>query len=309
MTWGPTSIKTSSRTLGMFKVKVGVSAANIAIATPVLNDTNSLGAMASTKYAGTSEFHPLQSGYPKRTDGKIPLSTTARIECAYKELTPYNFALAHGLSPFESVSSVVSEVSVNTTLGTTVGNITVTDNDGPVTDTWIVTFTGATAGVIAGIATGHVHNFSAVDSSMAPVNPGSTGGTIPYFTIPADFFSGTWAADDTYIFSTGQYVGGTTLYDNQFSGSIGLGSLSAPEYVRVEATLTFPKEENAITFILPRAQAAAAVEFDAGDDEVNVPINFEGTSADSSVDGGSSVWNYNKATGVGPLGRIYWSSI
>lgn len=308
MAWGPRSINTDTRTLGMFLIKVGASAPNIDIITPVLTQTDSLGAMASTKFSGAAEFHILESGYPKMEDGKIPLSVKAGLECAYKEMTSYNFALAMGKSPFNNISSTANEISSNTVLGSTIGNITVTDDNGPVTDTWIVTFTAATAGIITGVKTGHVHTFSAIDSQIAPVNPESTAGAIPYFTIPANFFSN-WDADETYIFKTSQYVQGTTLYDDKHSGAVGLGSLKAPVYLRVEAVLTYPDEQRFMNIILPRAQSAAAIEFDAGDDEVNVPINFSASNADSSVVEGSAAWNENEATGVGPLGRIYWSSL
>jgi len=90
-------------------------------------------------------------------------------------------------------------------------------------------------------------------------------------------------------------------YSAAHSGSIPLGSLSTPEYVRMEAVYTFPDGTNSMTIIFPRAQVASAPEVDFQQEEVAaVPISIEGKRADSEMSGGHVAWD------AMPLGRIYW---
>ena len=90
-------------------------------------------------------------------------------------------------------------------------------------------------------------------------------------------------------------------YAAAHSGSIPLGSLSTPAYVRMEAVYTFPDGTNTMTVIFPRAQVLSAPEVDFQQEEVAaVPISIEAKRADSEMSGGHVAWDSQ------PLGRIYW---
>lgn len=90
-------------------------------------------------------------------------------------------------------------------------------------------------------------------------------------------------------------------YAAAHSGSIPLGALQTPEYVRMEAVYTFPDGTNTMTIIFPRAQVASAPEVDFQMEEVAaVPISIEAKRADSEMSGGHVAWDSR------PLGRIYW---
>lgn len=68
------------------------------------------------------------------------------------------------------------------------------------------------------------------------------------------------------------------------SGEIGLGNLSAPAYVRMEAIYTYPDGVHKMNFIFPRAQvsSSASIGF-AQEDNPNVPVTVEAKRADSEV--------------------------
>jgi len=83
---------------------------------------------------------------------------------------------------------------------------------------------------------------------------------------------------------------------------IPLGTISAPDYVRVEAVYTYPNGTNSMNIIFPRANVTSSVEISmAAEDNANVPITLEAKRADSGVSGGDATWDEM------PLGRIYWS--
>ena len=90
-------------------------------------------------------------------------------------------------------------------------------------------------------------------------------------------------------------------YSAAHSGSIALGNMSTPSYVRMEAVYTFPDGTNTMTIIFPRAQVISAPEVDFQMEEVAaVPISIEAKRADSEVSGGHVAWDDK------PLGRLYW---
>ncbi len=83
------------------------------------------------------------------------------------------------------------------------------------------------------------------------------------------------------------------------SGEITLGSLSAPEYVRMEAQYTFPNGTNYMYIIFPRAQVSAATELAlAKEDNAKPTLTFEAKLASSGVTGGNALWDDK------PLGHI-----
>jgi hypothetical protein len=72
------------------------------------------------------------------------------------------------------------------------------DNDGTVYQTWTITFSSATGFSVVGNTVGSVGSGN-TSSAFAPNNPGRSR---PYFTIPAGFFTGTWASGDTLQITT-----------------------------------------------------------------------------------------------------------
>lgn len=96
---GPLTKDTTTIALGLAQIRIGASAANITKQTPVLAASASLGALANTTFMSNAEYFKLESGYPLLEDATFPLREMASLECAFKELTPANFALAKGLDP------------------------------------------------------------------------------------------------------------------------------------------------------------------------------------------------------------------
>jgi len=93
----------------------------------------------------------------------------------------------------------------------------------------------------------------------------------------------------------------STGYDDAHSGEIALGTIKAPDYVRMEAIYTYPNKSNHMYIIFPRSQVTSSMElsFNA-EDNANVPITIEAKRADSGVSGGDAIWDGS------PLGRIYF---
>jgi hypothetical protein len=293
---GPVTKDTSTIALGLAQIRVGNSATNIATVTSVLPSAASIGALASTKYTGTVDYWRLMSGFPQLEDMSIPLRETSMLECEFKEITPYNLALARGIDPSGGQAASATFLSLVSAAGTKDLNksIAVTQNAGPVTDTWTVAFTSGTAFTVYGSATGSVGS-GTKSVAFAPDHSGQ-----PYFTIPADFFTGTNLAGDTATFRTVQYMA-AGAYDNNHSGAINLGALSAPAFVRMEAVYTYPNGTNHMYIIFPRANATASTELDLqAEDSAASPLTFEAKRADSETSGGHSAWD------SAPLGRIYF---
>ncbi len=96
---GPVTKDPSTVTIGLMQIRVGPSAANIAEELPVLTSSNSIGALANTKYVGNADWYKLESGFPLIEDYTVPIREGAALEVAFKEITPYNMALAHGIDP------------------------------------------------------------------------------------------------------------------------------------------------------------------------------------------------------------------
>lgn len=284
---GPVTKDTSTIALGLAQIRIGKSVANIATTTAALAAADSIGALANTKYVGNVDYFKFESGFPLLEDLTIPIRESASLECTFNEITPFNFALAHGIDPNAEASATITEIGSNTASGTTTGNLSVDDTGGVVTDRFTVVFTSATTASVYGEITGHVGDMADLSTLFEPDNSGH-----PYFSIPANFFSGTWAADETYTFFTTEYVSGTSAYSDPHSGTIGIGSRVAPAYIRMEAVYTYPNGTNHMYIIFPRAQAAASVEMDLQkEDAAGVPITFEAKSASSDVDGGNAVWD------------------
>lgn len=309
MAGGPTTVYAQSWALGLAQIRVGNSADNIASIVPVLPAAKTLGAMANTKFMASADFFKQESGFPLMEDGVIPLRDAAAYECAFKEITPYNMAIARGLDPSAARSAGVKEdISKVSTAGTrdVAKSITVANNAGPINETWILTFTAATTFLCHGLRTGKVQDGSADGATGSVFAPDNSSNV--YFTIPTSFFTGTWAAGDVYVFSTSAYnAAANNLYGAAQEGDLPLGGLVAPEYIRLEVVYTFPNGAT-ITSIFPRAQVAASLEMDhQSESEASSPIRIESKRADSGVSGGNSAWNFATGSATGPLGTMIWT--
>ena len=193
-TTGPTTKDTTTIALGLAQIRIGASAANITRESPILVASDSIGALANTKFVGNAEFFKLESGYPMLEDAVFPLREAAALECAFKEMTPFNLALARGLDPTSA------------------------------------------------------------------------------------------------------------SYENAHTGSIKLGTLTAPVSVRMEAIYTYPDGTNTMNIIFPRAQVSGNIEMEfAPEEPAAVAVSIEAKRADSEVSGGHSTWDDM------PIGQILWN--
>ena len=295
MRTGPVTRDTSTVAVGLAQIRVGVSATHINTATPVLTSFDSMGALADTKLSSNTEYWKLESGFPALEDLSIPLKDSAALECSFKEITPKNMALARGIDPFSvgsgwKATSIAKLISTAGTVDTT--KIIGTFGAGTRVDTFTVTFTSATAYGITALSGVAVAGTGAKGSDSA-----FTIGGAAAFTIPANTFTGTNVSGDVFRFSV-QRDG----YASNHSGTIGLGGLKAPEYIRMEAEYTYPNGINKMTIIFPRANVTSSMEiaFQAQDNAAPT-ISFESKRADSEVSGGSAVWDDY------PLGVIVFS--
>jgi hypothetical protein len=96
---GPLTKNPLAVALGLAQIRVGVAAANIGTITPVLLPVNSIGALANTKYSGKTDFWKLESGFPLLEDHTLPIREAVSLDCAFKEMTLANLALARGIDP------------------------------------------------------------------------------------------------------------------------------------------------------------------------------------------------------------------
>jgi hypothetical protein len=90
--------------LGLAQVRVGVSATNIGEVDPVLTPSNSIGALANTKFVGKTDFWKLESGFPLLEDITLPIREACSLECGFKELSMANLQLARGIDPSDEYS-------------------------------------------------------------------------------------------------------------------------------------------------------------------------------------------------------------
>jgi len=293
---GPVTRDTSTVALGLAQIRIGSAAAFIATTTSVLSSQNSIGALGSTKFSGSVDYWKMESGFPMLEDMSIPLRESAVLEATYKEISSRNLALARGLDPNADIAATVKTLANNSTAGTITGVITVTNAGGVINEEWTVVFNTATTGAVYGKTKGQIATFANLTTAIAPLN-----GANPYFSIPANFFSGTRVAGDTFVFQTTQFVAGTDAYANNHAGEIKLGAMLAPAFVRMEAVYTYPNGVNHMYIIFPRANVTSSTELDMqAEDAAAPPVSFEAKRADSDTAGGDIAWDDM------PLGRIYF---
>jgi hypothetical protein len=96
---GPITINPHAVALGLAQIRVGASASNIGNDNGVLVVGDSIGALANTSFNGETEFWKLESGFPLLEDLSLPIRERASLECAFKEITVANLALARGIDP------------------------------------------------------------------------------------------------------------------------------------------------------------------------------------------------------------------
>lgn len=102
---------------------------------------------------------------------------------------PHNYGLRENDRFDLSTATYSSKTTVS---GTTDSAQAILVAGAPVDDTWTVTFTSAT-------------DYTVVGASKGSVGSGSIAAGLdgdPYFSIPTVFFTGTWAMDETYVFTT-----------------------------------------------------------------------------------------------------------
>lgn len=98
MAYGPLTKDTSTLELGLAQIRVGKSIDNIANIQPALTATNSIGALATTKFTGQKDLFKHESGFPAMKDKTIPLRESAMMECQFEEITPFNVGIATGIA-------------------------------------------------------------------------------------------------------------------------------------------------------------------------------------------------------------------
>lgn len=188
---GPLTKDATTVALGLAQIRVGLSSTYIGQIQPILPASSSIGTLANTKYTGSVDFYKLESGFPMMEDATFPLRESAMLECAFREITPANMALARGLNPAD--------------------------------------------------------------------------------------------------------------YSDAHYGTIPLGTLATPVYLRMEAVYTFPDGTNKLYVIFPRCQAVSSQELDfQGEEPAAIAISLEAKRADSQMTGGHVIWD-----GM-PLGCFLW---
>ena len=114
---GPIVTDTSTIALGLAQVRIGASATNIASIHPILESTDSIGALATTRFIGNTDWFKLETGFPLIEDFTTPIRESAGLECSFKEITPFNMVLAYGLDPNSGEYSALTAHSGEVKLG------------------------------------------------------------------------------------------------------------------------------------------------------------------------------------------------
>lgn len=97
---GPILTDTTAVALGLAQIRTGDSSGNITSTDAVLSSSDSIGALANTKFLGETDFFELEDGAnPMIKSFTTPIRERAALECAFKEQSPTNYALAYGIDP------------------------------------------------------------------------------------------------------------------------------------------------------------------------------------------------------------------
>ena len=122
----------------------------------------------------------------------------AALANAYAETPTAKIKVASVLDLGDVIATVTAG-TVTSTAGTFDAASVVLVPRSAINDTWMLTFTSATAYSVSGTATGALATAGSTTSSFSPTNNAFGG---PYFAIPPGAFSGTFAAGDTLTFFT-----------------------------------------------------------------------------------------------------------
>jgi len=295
---GPVTRDTSTVALGLAKILIGPYQANVTQNQPVLDQTlNSLGALSNTDFTSNVDYWRLESGFPLMEDMTIPLRETAQLECGMKEIKPWNLAIARGLDPSGVSDAHAVSVTKTTAAGTIDDAMEISvPNATGVDEEWVVVFDASSGYVVYGRESGIVQDATDADGSISSSFTAVDSSDNDLFTIPANYFTGTWSENDTFVFRTYSQGG----YNDNHDGTINLGSIKAPDYVRMEAIYTYPNQQNHMYIIFPRCQVTSSMELSlAVEDNAVVSITIESKRADSGVqDISTNIWN------SAPLGTI-----
>jgi hypothetical protein len=101
---GPLTKDPGAVALGLAQIRIGVAATNIKSVTAVLTSSNSIGALANTKFTGKTDFWKLESGFPLLEDLSLPIRESCMLECGFKEINLANLQLARGIDPSDEYS-------------------------------------------------------------------------------------------------------------------------------------------------------------------------------------------------------------
>lgn len=114
---GPVTTDATQIALGLAQIRVGDSSDNIDNIQPVLTSSDSIGALANTTWRGPTEWYKLESGFPMIEDYTTPIREAAHLECAFKQISPANVALAYGHDPNAAPYSTMTAHSGEVPLG------------------------------------------------------------------------------------------------------------------------------------------------------------------------------------------------
>jgi len=95
--YGPIATDTSTVALGLAQVRVGSSSDYITSPGAALSSTDSIGSLANTKFTGNTDWYKLEGGFPLIEEFTTPIREGAMLECAFREITPENLSIAHGI--------------------------------------------------------------------------------------------------------------------------------------------------------------------------------------------------------------------
>lgn len=94
--YGPVTTDTSTIALGLAQIRVGSSSSNITKPGAELSASDSIGSLANTKFTGNTDWYKLEGGFPLIEEFTTPIREAAMLECAFREITPENLAIAMG---------------------------------------------------------------------------------------------------------------------------------------------------------------------------------------------------------------------
>ena len=178
---------------------------------------NVLGALfrpsqATVGYANVTAWATIKSGVRAlQTEAFYGNMLEPDIEIGLIGRETHDLYLPHAIGIAEHdrwSASSASFVSKTSPAGTTAATKEISAAYAPVSDVWTVTFSSPTAFAVAG-------------AKVGAVGSGTVGAlfTNRYFSIPANFFTGTWANGNTYIFRTAaEYYEVTEIKTRRFPG-------------------------------------------------------------------------------------------